>query len=217
MTLRFCFTTLAAAILSGCAVAPSAPPPCSAPALVGQKVDDLHTALGVALGQPLSMPECPKYGTGPTATYGKPNQVCWKRPFNLQSCSAIANGNVRIAFPVPDLPIWVLGSEVTARVIDGRLEAIIIATTGIMKQHYAFDDLVVKYGKPAEQETIPFKNQLGASLDSVIAGWKIQDVHVVFFGGFRTADTGKLQIATTKGDAALEADLDRVLKSGRAL
>lgn len=213
MTLRFFVTTLAAAILSGCAAAPSAPPPCSAPAVPGQKVDELHTAFGISLGRPLAMPECPKFGSGPAATYGTPNRLCWKRSFNLQSCTPPVNGTVRIAFPALQLPVWVSGSEVTARLIEGRVEGVMITTTGVRTQHFTFDDLVAKYGTAKEKSSIKMQNRAGAFFEATLAAWSVGEVEVTFFGAIRSLDAGRVQIATPAGEKAFEDDLERLTKT----
>lgn len=190
--------------LAACATTPPAQHPCSAPAGIAAPVDAQHAIFGLALGQPLALPECPKIGAGAHIQYGYSKESCYQRTTNIAACSALIDGYARIEFPVLSLPYW--AKSVTARVVEGRIEGIRIYTSGIKGQKPALDALSEKFGKPSSSLNTEVQNRMGAKYQSLNSLWTVSDVSVVLIGTTGHLDDGEVEIATPIGHSAYAAD-----------
>lgn len=190
-------------IITGCAA--NTVSLCSAPAGVAAPVDDIHTVFGIALGQPVTVPECRRernYFDG----YSLDEKNCYKRPANFRDCSVISSGHATIELRVSELPIWIKSPSIGVRVINGNIETIKIKTRGIDYQEDIFAALTKKYGKPSYTQKANVKNKLGASFESMNATWKVGDVSIMFLGVAGLIDEGHIEISTKIGEAASDAD-----------
>lgn len=206
-----------AGILCGCATAPSPAPPCSAPAGVAATVDSLHSVFGIAFGQPLAIPECPKYGSGSFIRYGFSKEACWQRPVDAAGCTPIIDGYVGVEFPVLTLPYWTRTSGVTVRVVAGRAEGARIYTSGINGQDAALQALTDKYGKPSSSLNTDVQNRMGAQYTSLNSSWKVGDLTVVLLGTTGRLDEGEVEISTDIGSAAFKSDAAKLTEGVKPL
>ena len=218
MLTKFRATTfLLAGILSGCATAPPPAPPCSAPAGVASTVDSMHSVFGIALGQPLAIPECPKYGSGSFIRYGFSKEACWQRPVDAAGCTSITDGYAGVEFPVLTLPHWTRTSRVSVRIVNGRVEGARIYTSGIKGQDAALQALTEKYGKPSSSLNTDVQNRMGAQYTSLNSSWKVGDLTVVLLGTIGRLDEGQVEISTEIGGAAFKSDAAKLTEGVKPL
>jgi len=209
---------LLAGILYGCAAVPPPAPPCSAPAGVAATVDSLHSVFGIALGQPLAIPECPKYGSGPFIRYEfRKEEACWQRPVESAGCEPITDGYAGVEFPVHTLPLWTRTSRVTVRIVAGRVEGARIYTSGIKGQDAALQSLIDKYGKPSSSLNADVQNRMGAQYTSLNSSWKVGDLTVVLLGTTGRLDEGQVEISTDIGSAAFKSDAAKLTERVKPL
>jgi hypothetical protein len=177
----------------------------------------MHTVFGIALGQPLAVPECPKYGSGLFLDYGYSADTCYQRTAEKAVCAPLLEGYAGIHFKILSLPTWSSQSEITARIVSGRVEGIRIYTTGISGQDEAIEELTQKYGKPSSTLNTDVQNRMGAKFVSLNASWTVGDLEIVLIGTAGRLDEGQVEIATRVGRAAFESDRAKLTQGVKPL
>lgn len=177
------------------------------------------TVFGFTLGEKLSVAECERKSFG----YGYSKTVCFERfskyvnGVDVYPTEPITNENITIKFPYSDSPQMVKGSGVSAIVLDGKLEGVSFATSGVTDADDVIASLKEKYGKPLNFIPRKVQNRMGASFDTFIAGWTFDNLDVSFYSVMLNLDEGKVIIDTKKGGAWRKKQLDELNKDKRPL
>lgn len=177
------------------------------------------TVFGLTVGGKLSIAECErtKYG------YNYSKTVCFERfskyvsGVDVYSTEPINNENIVVKFPFSDSPRIVKGSSVSAIILDGKLEGVSFATSGISDADDVLTTLKEKYGKPLSYIPRKVQNRMGASFDAFIAGWTFDNLDVSFFSVMTTLDSGEVIIDTKKGGAWRKKQMEELTKDKRPL
>jgi len=206
--------------LTGCAhtIAPlstsaGADAPCSAPAATAGSVDDKHTVFGIALGQPLALPECPKAGAGEHVAYTQLSRTsaCYERLAVTATCPALQDEWIHIHYPPLMLPFWVGSSGIDVRLIKSHVEALHIATTGVPAQRPAQESITEKYGTPVSTFIMDVPNPAGGGdLQSTYNSWSKDDIAIALRGIVDRIDYGEIDVVTKTGAAATESDTTKL-------
>jgi hypothetical protein len=171
-----------------------------------------QTVFGIQLGEPLSLPECERTGSGYSLLV---KAVCF------ESLSAIPSSEemrtIRIRFPLNDSPNLVSGGVLLAQVIGGRLEGVGFNTAGLRNQEAALTALKQKYGEPRALVPKTVKNRLGASFETFDALWETPEIQVTFQSVASSLDSGLVNIDTRKGKEVRDRRLKELLKDRRPL
>ena len=89
-------------------------------------------------------------------------------------------------------------SDIKATIVAGKIEAVIIRTSGLEDQAEVLDMLTVKYGKPTSVDRVDLQNAHGASYQSVDAKWEFDDLRVSFLGLAGRTDLGGVIIKSPR-------------------
>lgn len=168
---------------------------------------------GLPLGEPVSLPECQKSEIAGMVTYrmavGGP---CVKAlPAKMPPLDiARADQAVLISFPVSNPPTGSAISDVSAILVAGKLEGVMVSTAGYQTQEMVFDDLLGKYGKPASVSRLPLSGSGPTLAGGITAEWKTPEVEVLFSGVMGGPNKGFLRIATPAGAAEHERRLGEI-------
>jgi hypothetical protein len=174
------------------------------------------TIFGLLLAQRFDIPECPKMKLGKSVTYsGATKAICFQRGYGKENQSGPVEGSVSIEFPIMDLPLGVTGGSVGGTIIDGRLEGVIVGTSGLSVQYVMLGKLKDKYGEPSRFVLSKAQNRLGATFDTFTATWTFENLLVVFDGVDGSLDHGLITIGTKKGAEYREHQLKELFKDRR--
>jgi hypothetical protein len=157
------------------------------------------TVFGLALGQPVTLPECVK-GPPPLSQYADEQPVtCQKvfreyqpRPWEEQS----------VEFPRSARPEISSSSIIGTRIQDGRLIGIEVDTSGLATQDSVLKQLSAKFGEPRNVTKIPSQTLAGAKSNALIAEWQQPDVYVRYESAIFRIDRGKVFILNPAGKRA---------------
>ncbi len=174
--------------------------------------------LGVSLGEPLNVPECPfrkqykyekKRGDKPEYV-SSPESMCFKIAKNP--------GTFHIKFPVSEkLPILSRKTRaISVQILDGKVEYIGLFTEGRFWQKRDFEILVKKFGKPESQEAVTFQNGFGARTNAIKAHWVFEGGYKAVFQGFdHSIDQGYFWIGKPEAKYDFERLTREFLKTDR--
>jgi hypothetical protein len=179
-----------------------------------------NVAYGIAIGEPLNMPECPRIDVGVgSITYGLGKGPCLENIFPKAKVPLDLSTSVLIAFPPADAPEHSSSRKVVAQLTDERVSALVVSTAGAATQSLIYDALIAKYGKPTSSMRIPMQNAMGVKVESIAASWDLGEaLEVSFHGVANSWTTGELVIGTRPGLADRRARLIKALQStGRPL
>jgi len=144
------------------------------------------TIFGNKLGEPLSVPECPrevvKKGVGKYLS--NVTSICW-RHYNDEGdkyeSKGVSHGYQKwLVLPSSEAPIYSTTNKYFIYVIDGRFEGINIGTLGYRTQNRVYQDLTAKYGEPSELTRKTVRNIYGASFELYKAIWSLENLSVLF-------------------------------------
>lgn len=155
--------------------------------LVTQAYAD-DSILGIAIGKPMTLPECPK-GTVVTKA------TCWLRdPYDKRPI-----GNSSMTVFLTDDEAIPLGIHETVEVenIDGNVASILISTDGIGDQKHILALLRAKFGRPTHLSTQRVIARFGdGQWDVVHARWTKAGYSVEFDGANDRIDLGGILVET---------------------
>jgi len=177
------------------------------------------TVFGFTLGEKLSITECERKSLG----YENSKSMCFERfskyvnGVETYPTEPPNNENLLIKFPYGDSPQIVSGNVISGIILDGKLEGISFSTSGISDADYVLAKLQEKYGKPSTYIPRKIENAMGASFDSFIAGWKLENLDISFFGVKTKLDEGQVFIDTNKGGAWRKKQHEELNKDKRPL
>jgi len=170
------------------------------------------TVFGLTLGEPLSIPECPKSGD---TSYKSSATVCYR--LNAFDGDKLDDVNRYIIFPFNDSPSISKFNVVPALVLDGKLEGIGFNTNGTQNDEAVLEKLKEKYGEPTTIKRGTVQNRLGATFNKFTAIWLFSNLYVGFQSVTTKIDSGLVNIDTTKGFNYREAKLKELTKDKRPL
>ena len=90
---------------------------------------------------------------------------------------------------------------VTAVVVDGRIEGLMVETDGFQHAQQLFEQLQQKLGKPTTQGTSDVVSGVGAKFSSPEAVWNLPNVYVRFSGIVGAIDSGLILVYTPEQQA----------------
>lgn len=170
------------------------------------------TVFGFRLGQILSISECPydkaqhdlegKTTVDAFYNFGPFKKTCFEHLDDVTTGDWIGKPletEVVIINFAEDQTLSIAGPHITAHVIGGRLEGIVIYTVGYSAQSAALNLLKGKYGDPTTVSTTSEQNAFGARYKNIHAKWRRGDINVVFDGMIDKIDEGRIIINTKKG------------------
>lgn len=144
---------------------------------------------GIAVGQPLALPECPRSETGHYDLIAAPND-CWSKGDADQGGAEVWLAAATQAHaPFARVPIWV-------GIRDGIVQKVTIRTTGIASQEAVAHALVAKFGPPTTRALDRLQNRMGAHFASARASWRKPNVIVEFDASESDLDDGAVEIMT---------------------
>lgn len=169
--------------------------------------------LGIGLGQPLTVAECPLEDSRFASftrykIYVDPAlRPCFKsRTAPGQGLSSLPGGTGTLNLELGAVPHVIDGTFATVTLVNGAPEKITAFTRGHAVQDQALELLIQKYGKPTELKTEEVQNRMGATFGAMHAEWKLDGLSVLFFGIGTKIDTGYIVVSTPAGEAASEAE-----------
>jgi hypothetical protein len=176
----------------------------------GQSKTADPSVFGVRLGDALSIQECNRPKINNFFMYeGSNTSICYKRRIMIweqeKFSTPITTEMIDLVFPTCfvgkecNRPSILDGSEITAQIIDGKLEWIAIPTHGLRDQEEVLTTLKEKYGEPAGSMPITAQNGFGATFSGTIGTWKFENLDVYFSGIHGRADSGVIEIGTKAG------------------
>ena len=165
------------------------------------------TVLGLQLGAPLSLPECPLLRA--PDIYEPPDMAtaeCWAAMPNAQHETLIVLPEAKL------LTYDYLEQVHGVRVIDGNIECIDLSTRGHTAQDAAMAILIEKFGQPTKQSSTAVQNGFGAIFLARSAQWN-RDGYVVKFDGVDSSlDQGRITIRTAK---CMDYEIQHAQRPGR--
>jgi hypothetical protein len=160
-----------------------------------------RTVMGLTLGEPFTVAECGKRQVGTIVLYDSATSAtgpCFKRGYlQERETGPIANGSVRVEFPMSATPSFVSGFAATALVMEGKLEGLMLGTRGVNTQELALDGLTSKFGKPSTLDRRTVQNRMGASFETFDAAWTTSSgLMVTFRAVVGSLDQGVIYVDT---------------------
>lgn len=150
------------------------------------------TVFGLPLGQPFTVPECPK-------DVGEFAALC------AQSYDQAAGGGIFLNFPTQATPAVMSSSVAVVTVKGGNLVGVEFNTLGVTNQDFVLVELSKKYGKPTAMTKSTIQNISGAEFTRLHATWSLPDSYVDFDSAPLTIDLGLVTIVTPAEKRAKDA------------
>lgn len=207
---KFSAALLAAAILASTGCAVQKDPPSSTQGPRPSILEKGPEVYGIILGAPLNVGECAKYTILGQTQYKIANGApCFQSlPASPLAADRLAlQGSVLISFPPGAYPAQSSSGHISAIMVGGRIEGVIVSTNGYRAQDQIFEELKAKYGQPSEASKVPLSGAGSTFSGGQNAHWKLLDLDVFFIGVMGGADKGFLRIATPRGVAEHESRL----------
>ena len=126
----------------------------------------------------------------------------------------VRNGDITFRFPItgPDSAAFG-GDKIRGEIIEGKLENLLIETSGAKAQIGVLRQLVNKYGKPSSSLRTHLQNGFGAKYEGIEAHWIFTNLIVDFYGIGDKVDEGYVSIYTPKYRAAQKVKENNVSHS----
>lgn len=158
------------------------------------------TVFGLALGQPIVIPECSKneVSGGYSAVQTKTCQE------NYRTHDKNLFTDNYIIFPEQNAPT--IGSLTFGAAIEGGvLEGLHIDTLGVSDQDYVLEQLTQKFGKPSSLVRAAGETASGVKFPTLQATWTNSSVVVEYGSGVYSMDRGSVRITTPELKRRLDA------------
>jgi hypothetical protein len=160
------------------------------------------TVLGLAMGQPVSMPTCPKKilpnGRPSEFVYDDdPAEVCHEPDIQLKDAPWRRGA---INFPLRQMPVFMHVNTAFTWIIDGRVEGLRIETLDHTNTDAILSELKTKFGPPTNI-TKTTGGPRGVALPAIHAEWRLQGLYVSYRNIEMSVEYGALEIATPKMQA----------------
>jgi hypothetical protein len=164
---------------------------------------------GIALGQPLTLPECPRHPNirGYDHVLTDWSGLCAdlqervKHPWGTEE--------LHVWFPFKATPAYVRREAFWVQLMGGKVASIRFATCGERCQQAALSALEAKFGPPQSTKRRRLANRMGATFTSQDAAWNLGGTTVVFTGIADDVDWGEVEASTPEYLAADRAWRDK--------
>ncbi len=151
------------------------------------------TVLGIQVGSPPALPECPRNTSGGYDIVPIPFD-CWALDRDIKDTRWLWLSDTTEAHAE-------FAKQPISLIMDGdNVAEIVIRTTGIESQQDALQALVAKFGKPTHYNVERLQNRMGARFVGVRVTWARPDVHVYFDSTSDDLDNGLIDIETPAED-----------------
>lgn len=185
-------------------------------AVSGAWAQALPSMYGVQFGEPLAMTECRRTQIGSTWSYDVVNTAkapCFARVMigGRPLETPLGDEVVSVMWPMLGAPDISREESTSVRLIGGVVHRMEIPTRGAAVQDRAFDQLLAKFGKPAQSRSIAMQNRMGASFQATVAEWELGGAFVTLLGMTTSIDRGQVVVETPQGREAHKAAMDRLL------
>ena len=178
----------------------------------GEPSGNATNILGFTIGQTFNLPECQWKGDGALATYDygfqQPTTPCWEHSIltahpgdPLDSAGSFEIGVVPAGDKAPD---GVRSDELQLIVVAGRIQGMLVPTTGYKEQDRILDLLIKKYGKPTLNKRAEVENHYGAKFAKYTVTWKTSDAAITYDSMGSTIDWGLIQVVSPSGQQFLK-------------
>lgn len=176
-----------------------------------------RTVIGLELGAPFTVPECPKSRVAGRIQYEiRITELCFKRARGDEAqINAIRNGKVDLDWPRGEVPTFIASAGASVRVIDGTLAGISYFTLGLPVRETTREALVSKYGAPHAELPLVRSNLAGASVEFFALAWRFQDLSVEYHELDLGFDRGLVEVVTDAGALQRKAEMDALNRSRR--
>ncbi|WP_143131757.1 hypothetical protein [Paraburkholderia aspalathi] len=166
------------------------------------------TVFGIAIGQPVTMPECPHVGLSVQAL---PTGPCYHLNDGKTGPITAAAQGAEILFAPGNLPALSRGSSVGAMLLDEKIEMLTIWTSGNEHKDADLQSLTEKFGRPQSLENVPWQNGYGAHFESVEAVWTLTGGAKVYYGSADSdLDHGSVSVRSKIGDEHMQDEYHRL-------
>lgn len=190
-------------IVALAAVAATAPP-------------SLPVVFGIALGQPIDLPECkhlvdPNGDISPYLYERDPAVTCYETDIQL-SDATWRRGMVH--FPVQRAPLIIHGNAGFTLVVDGKVEGLQFDTQGPSNVGAIVRELTGKFGRPTSTDNITSVIS-SIPFPAVEVQWRLANLYVQYISAERSVEYGWLLIETAKMHAlrVRKEDGDKALRT----
>ena len=157
-----------------------------------------RTVFGIAIGEPLNIPECSKYGFDLLHIPGP----CAKSWGTIKETGEV---KMTVWFPTNQTPSIVKSfPPVQISVLEGKVEYLFFSTRGISSQEDDLAQLKAKYGRPHKIDRPRMQNALGAEFGAYRASWTFPGLLVQFEGTTGSIDEGRVKVITPRYKAIVE-------------
>lgn len=173
------------------------------------------SVFGIQMQAPLAIPECPISDFyrrhGGSMKYDRPKEgACYERFVEpRRSATPPMEETITIKWPLLEGPEMAKTGQLTARLVQGRVERVWFTTRGAASQPADLLALSQRFGEPDSFQETPVQNAFGASFVAVSALWKKGDLTIQFSGIDGRVDTGSVIFASPLGEASMRAALGR--------
>lgn len=209
LVLAAALTLFAPAVL---AKTPDAPKPKAATTTPAPVAAPDLKVFGIALGEPLVLPDCPTRGVFP---FEKVDDLAWA--VDPMTCAEFSrpsregDTDVGFRFLPKERPSFLYTEShqdkddtpyFVATMLDGKVISITTRTDGVFVEDAVLAKLQAKYGKPTTIERYPISTAAGGSFEAVNATWSFTDLKVVYKGTVDEVFNGTIDFYSKEGEAA---------------
>lgn len=159
--------------------------------------------LGIPLGEPLSIAECPMAGSGKYPEYvDAPPAPCWRHrsSYEAGAGTGVLPQDARVELSGLALPSVVSPYGITAILREGIVVEITAKVPVLRDQEPAAALLTERYGKPSDLGFETRANAFGATVESLNGTWQTPDVIITLIGATKLDGDG-IVVAQTKVNA----------------
>lgn len=154
--------------------------------------------LGIALDQPLALPECPTRAMSRgILVYDPPVQPCWRQLLAPQQDGGgkpPAEGQVSLRqLAVPDA---IDAGGVTVSLYDGKVALVSAGVPRRADQDAVFAQLQAQFGTPTTLERGAANNLYGEKVPTLMASWELPDGRVLLTGATTLEGNGNVTVLT---------------------
>lgn len=158
--------------------------------------------LGIPLGEPLSIAECPMGGTGKHPEYVDAQAPCWRyrSSYDAGAGTGVLPQDARVQLAGLATPSVVSPYGITATLREGVVVEITVKVPILRDQKPTAALLTERYGKPTDIGFETRTNAFGATVESLNGTWETPDVIITMIGATKLDGDG-IVVAQTKVNA----------------
>lgn len=154
--------------------------------------------LGIALDQPLALPECPTRAMSRgILVYDPPVQPCWRQllaPQQDGDGKPPAEGQVSLRELA--VPAQINSSAIAVTLYDGKVALVSASVPRLDDQDIVFAQLQAQFGTPTTLERGASNNLYGEKVPTLMASWELPDGRVLLTGATTLEGNGNVTVLT---------------------